>query len=51
MCGGYVDNYPLIYLFFYLFHSSVAFHTFYWHIFLLSINTLAIFSTIMCGIE
>lgn len=46
MCGGYVDNYPLIYLLFSLFHSYVAFYTIHWHIFLLLINLLANFSTI-----
>lgn len=46
MCGGYVDNYPSIYLLFTLFYSYVGFYTLQRHIFLLSINLLAIFSTI-----
>ena len=46
MCGGYVDNYPLIYLLFTLFNSYVAFYTLQRHIFLLLINLLANFSTI-----
>ena len=43
MCGGYVDNYPLIYLLFTLFHSDDAFYTLQRHTFLLSINLLSIF--------
>lgn len=46
MCGGYVDNYPLIYLLFSLLRSYVAFYTLQRHIFLLLINLLANFSTI-----